>query len=524
MNGALKSSSTLSRAFCGSPESILFPSGAAELNEEGRNALSILASVLAETIPCYAADAPPYCPEDLRGEIETIFIEGHTDNVPINTPRYPDNWTLSTARAIRTYQVLTEESPSLDRYRNRYGRPLFTVSGYADRRPVASNDTEDGRRLNRRIDLRFVMVSPQTPEIVRTIQERLYGSESGLPRISLQQHRHPSGEIAMPGAVRADLARLERDTLKRIEGASLPPVSGLLLQREEEIRAKFGDAVNRKPPERDLEEMWLQVASHWRQRRSLRGLPRRTIRSMPYLLYFLPRNGYRFLDVPALVSEYLSLLQQRPSSRVIRTMIRLFLQEYPREARSFDLLRRNLRSLVAESQNSLLEEWRRRANLYGLFDRTPVQLASVLRTSENPEAVVRDTGMNDEWNNWAILREAWAMLWEEAESRIKAYGGLPHDIELLLRSSVRNRRLRIITEKERIALALVRPFQLQPPPMDVRKRIVDFFSVECSYDYGDPRIHRANWMTVDRSVVESLKQWMVEETLEDFFRLIRPNV
>lgn len=164
------------------PESILFPSGSAELNEEGRNALSILASVLAETIPCYAADAPPYCPEDLRGEIETIFIEGHTDNVPINTPRYPDNWTLSTARAIRTYQVLTEESPSLDRYRNRYGRPLFTVSGYADRRPVASNDTEDGRRLNRRIDLRFVMVSPQTPEIVRTIQERLYGSESGLPR------------------------------------------------------------------------------------------------------------------------------------------------------------------------------------------------------------------------------------------------------------------------------------------------------------------------------------------------------
>lgn len=323
----------------------------------------------------------------------------------------------------------------------------------------------------------------------------------------------------MPGAVRAILRDLTRDTLKRIEGASLPPVSGLLLQREEEIRAKFGDAVNRKPPERDLEEMWLQVASHWRQRRSLRGLPRRTIRSMPYLLYFLPRNGYRFLDVPALVSEYLSLLQQRPSSRAIRTMIRLFLQEYPREARSFDLLRRNLRSLVAESQNSLLEEWRRRANLYGLFDRTPVQLASVLRTSENPEAVVRDTGMNDEWNNWAILREARAMLWEEAESRIKAYGGLPHDIELLLRSSVRNRRLRIITEKERIALALVRPFQLQPPPMDVRKRIVDFFSVECSYDYGDPRIHRANWMTVDRSVVESLKQWMVEETLEDFFRL-----
>lgn len=158
------------------PESILFPSGSAELNEEGREALSILASVLAEVIPCYAANAADDtydCPGGARGEIETIFIEGHTDNVPINTPRYPDNWTLSTARAIRTYQVLVEERPSLDNYRNRYGRPLFTVSGYADRRPVASNETEDGRRLNRRIDLRFVMVSPETPEIVRTLQSEL---------------------------------------------------------------------------------------------------------------------------------------------------------------------------------------------------------------------------------------------------------------------------------------------------------------------------------------------------------------
>lgn len=323
----------------------------------------------------------------------------------------------------------------------------------------------------------------------------------------------------MTGTVRTLLCDLTRTTLKAIEGSALPPVSLLLLQQAEEIRTRIGDAVEKEPPRHDLEAMWRQVAAIWRQRRSLAGLSPKVMRKMPYLLYFVPQSGYRFIDVPNFVPTYLHYLEQRPTSRTVRTMLKLFLQEYPVGSRSFDIVRLFLKQILQKLQTPTLEEWRRRVDQYGLLDARPVQLASHLLTAADPEFIVRDAGMNEEWNAWGILREARAIIWDQVETRIRASRNLPFDVERFIRSSARAGRLRIISEKERIALALVRPFENDPPPIDVRKKIVDFFVVTCARDYGDPRIQRANWATVDKSVVESLKKWMVEETLEDFFRL-----
>lgn len=74
------------------PEAILFPIGSAELTPEGERALRSLARALAIVLPCYvgAPDdrAPPGCPgPDRRGKLDAVFIEGHTDNVPIRNLR-----------------------------------------------------------------------------------------------------------------------------------------------------------------------------------------------------------------------------------------------------------------------------------------------------------------------------------------------------------------------------------------------------------------------------------------------------
>lgn len=82
-----------------------------------------------------------------------LEVEGHTDNLPINTARYPSNWDLSTARASVVLRYLVHRGVSQERLR---------ASGYADQRPVALNDTEDGRRHNRRVDI--VVLRKYTPE------------------------------------------------------------------------------------------------------------------------------------------------------------------------------------------------------------------------------------------------------------------------------------------------------------------------------------------------------------------------
>jgi chemotaxis protein MotB len=74
-----------------------------------------------------------------------IRIEGHTDTVPIRTARFPSNWELSTARATSIISYLVQT----------YGidPDSLSAAGYGEFRPIASNDTPEGRARNRRVDI-----------------------------------------------------------------------------------------------------------------------------------------------------------------------------------------------------------------------------------------------------------------------------------------------------------------------------------------------------------------------------------
>lgn len=74
-----------------------------------------------------------------------IRIEGHTDNIPMNSDIYPSNWELSTARAANIVRLFTSKSKATPE--------KLIVVGYGEYRPVADNSTEEGRAKNRRIDI-----------------------------------------------------------------------------------------------------------------------------------------------------------------------------------------------------------------------------------------------------------------------------------------------------------------------------------------------------------------------------------
>jgi chemotaxis protein MotB len=80
----------------------------------------------------------------LRETTLPIRIEGHTDSIPISNARYPSNWELSAARASTVLARLVECGITPSR---------LSVAGYAGERPVASNSTQEGRALNRRVDI-----------------------------------------------------------------------------------------------------------------------------------------------------------------------------------------------------------------------------------------------------------------------------------------------------------------------------------------------------------------------------------
>ncbi len=86
----------------------------------------------------------------LRPLPNEIRVEGHTDNVPINTPAFPSNWELSAARAASVVQFLTRLGVPPER---------LAAIGYGEFRPKADNNTEEGRQANRRVSI-IIMATP----------------------------------------------------------------------------------------------------------------------------------------------------------------------------------------------------------------------------------------------------------------------------------------------------------------------------------------------------------------------------
>lgn len=115
--------------------SVLFGSGEANLQAPAVRALAAVGQILATT------DFP-------------LTVEGHTDNVPINSPLFPSNWELSGARAASVVRLFVETGVDPRR---------LAATGYAEQRPVADNATLDGRQRNRRVAITLESRSPDTP-------------------------------------------------------------------------------------------------------------------------------------------------------------------------------------------------------------------------------------------------------------------------------------------------------------------------------------------------------------------------
>ena len=118
-----------------------FNSGEAELLQDGQVTLTRIAGILG-------------------GRGFEIRVEGHTDNVPIHTARFKSNWELSTARATQVVQLLIEE--------HGFDPMLISAAGFSEYRPVAGNDTVQGRAANRRVDLVVVGRAPEKDKLAET--------------------------------------------------------------------------------------------------------------------------------------------------------------------------------------------------------------------------------------------------------------------------------------------------------------------------------------------------------------------
>lgn len=186
-----------------SENAINFPSGEEEPVAGHRVNVGYLANAIAEVLPCYLASTEEiqvqmfnqsnvtYCTtaadpssyscdrEQSSWLLETLLIEGHTDDVPVLPgSRYLDNRALSSMRAATVHRMIAACEPSTEGFLNTTGYPVLSTSGYGATRPIPDAES---RHENRRIDLRFLLEPPQG------VLEQTHPGSQLLERIRVQR-------------------------------------------------------------------------------------------------------------------------------------------------------------------------------------------------------------------------------------------------------------------------------------------------------------------------------------------------
>lgn len=152
------------------PDAILFDSGRSELKPAGVVAVKKLSEAMEEVLPCYVdSSAPPgACPSDAH-KIESLYVEGHTDTDAFSGGGLiQDNWDLSVVRATNTYRAIAGDSPELTVWCSQKAgkcNPILSVSGYGAQRPAEEGNSAEIKARNRRIDLRIIMITPDSSEV-----------------------------------------------------------------------------------------------------------------------------------------------------------------------------------------------------------------------------------------------------------------------------------------------------------------------------------------------------------------------
>ena len=128
------------------PGDVLFASGSASLSSSGQGHIRELGRIL------------------ISMSDRKVQIEGHTDNVPINTTQYPSNWYLGYDRAMSVLKVMTAQG---------FSENLISAASYGENMPIAENTTSHGKQQNRRIE---VLVIPNLDHL-----QEVVGNDSSPP-------------------------------------------------------------------------------------------------------------------------------------------------------------------------------------------------------------------------------------------------------------------------------------------------------------------------------------------------------
>lgn len=274
------------------------------------------------------------------------------------------------------------------------------------------------------------------------------------------------------------------------------------------------------PSQIDLDVTYNHLKNAWKRGTPLSSMDKKHLKTAPWVIFDTRRSPVLAADV-SFSKEYFHWLRTRKSTSTISCLVFSFLKEYPKQIPSFNLWRQALNSLLESSNSLRLQRWLdAAAQFYLLEDEGPQRFAEIVLNEEEPlEGILRSANLEGELENQGFSGAAYVEGLNMVESLL-ANGSLGmKELDRLIHWSRRDGSsdaLRYPNEKARLAESLLRPFARRVAPQEMKKKIKTFLLSHL----GDPRFQVHHWFGVSEHSVQVMRSWMIEASLEYFFRVL----
>jgi len=281
-----------------------------------------------------------------------------------------------------------------------------------------------------------------------------------------------------------------------------------------------------EPPRVELDQLFLDVREYFNRHRGLAGLDRRSLRLTPWILFTYPKPPGELGAPKDFMTSYLNWLEESRDSRALGALFHVMLKIYPKALPTFELWLKGLRKLMQSASSRRLAEAWQRCRQFHLLDTDGPQLFIKRFIESNMEmgGFLEDAGLTGELEQRGFIKAVYMELLRLVDSSLRQNQTSEHLEQLLIFLKIlsapatwqNDTWLRFPEAKKELAETLLLPYAEGEAPEEQKEAIREFLVARLD----DPRISHGNWAVVDNRAKQVILSWLVEVSLEDFFRVL----
>ena len=299
----------------------------------------------------------------------------------------------------------------------------------------------------------------------------------------------------------------------------------LLEASYDELKIIAGDLPMREPPAIELEYIYHELLQAHKAGTPFDQVSSNVLRHAPYVIFTYPRDAYeRLADEHDFYHRYTLWLMQKARAVAIRTMLKVFIKEYPVNRYFFEKWRKALKIILEQRTDPGLAIWKERVNRFYLLDEDgPLRFGALLHRESKPlDELLEVAGLKNELAVQGFLPRAFESCLAEHERIAEGNQGFDSFRRIVELSKYRNPQtgqmgLRFWELRSRLAKALILPFESSDPPEEYKNEIQSFLNK----NLRDPRFPNHFWPESAQDARAIMLRWLAKQTLRDFFRILK---